>query len=601
MTAQLHIAADVALPLDLALASVDDFGQRGTGKTYTAGVLVEDMLEAGLPIVVIDPTDVWWGLRSSADGKGDGYPVYVFGGPHADVPLEEGAGELIADTLIDSGISAVLSIGHLRKGKQHAFFTAFAERFYFRKNELEHRTPVHVVIDEAHSFAPSTVTGDTARMVGAVEDLVRLGRSRGIGVSLVSQRPKAVNANVRTQAEALVCHRLLDKLDRDAVKEWVASHDDAARGDEFMRSLGGLKRGEAWVWYPDLDIFRRVVVRKKRTFDSSATPKVGEKPRVPRRLTQVDVKALGEQIAATVEREKTNDPRTLRAEVQRLTRELQDAEQRDPHNVAEALHWQQRAAAAETREVDLNKRVSTMGALLERITSTQVASIESSLAAAATEAQHIRELANEVSTTLFGLPVVFTPEQIGPPAPAELPPRPQQEYREVTGEAARAWIGPAAAVKIGKGERTVLEVLAAYPEGRTQEQLCFLAGYSRKASTVGVILATLRRAGFVASGQPIRLTAEGMAAAGGHRALPRGPELLAYWLRHPKVGGGERRVLQALIDHYPKALTHEQLCAVTEYSPTASTVGVILAALRRLGLVEARERRMAAEFMEAIA
>jgi uncharacterized protein len=30
---------------------------------------------------------VWWGLRASADGAAPGYPVMVFGGRHADVPI----------------------------------------------------------------------------------------------------------------------------------------------------------------------------------------------------------------------------------------------------------------------------------------------------------------------------------------------------------------------------------------------------------------------------------------------------------------------------------------------------------------------------------
>jgi hypothetical protein len=155
--------------------------------------------------------------------------------------------------------------------------------------------------------------------------------------------------------------------------------------------------------------------------------------------------------------------------------------------------------------------------------------------------------------------------------------------------------------KLGKGEMKVLAVLAQWPDGRSYNELAFLAGYSAKASTLGVILSKLRKIGYVRDGQPIRLTAAGLEAAGGAQPLPSGPELLDHWRRHPRMGAGERRVLDVLIEHYPNELTHEQLCEAAGYSPAASTIGVILSKLRKLGLVDTGARRAAAEFMESIA
>ena len=54
--------------------------------------LVELLLTSAARICVVDPLGVWWGLRSSADGITPGFPVIVFGGRHADVPLDEGMG-----------------------------------------------------------------------------------------------------------------------------------------------------------------------------------------------------------------------------------------------------------------------------------------------------------------------------------------------------------------------------------------------------------------------------------------------------------------------------------------------------------------------------
>ncbi len=124
--------------------------------------------------------------------------------------------------------------------------------------------------------------------------------------------------------------------------------------------------------------------------------------------------------------------------------------------------------------------------------------------------------------------------------------------------------------------------------------------YSAKASTLGVILGKLRRGGLVEQGQPIRPTEAGLAAAGGVQQLPQGPDLLNHWLNHPRMGEGERKVLHALLLIYPNVPTHEELCELTGYSPAASTMGVILSKLRKLGLVEDGVRRVPDSFAEAI-
>lgn len=88
---RLFISGKVALPLEAASRATAILAIRGAGKTYCAAVLAEEADRCGVPIVVVDPVGVWWGLRSSADGTGPGLPVIIFGGDRAARVLEEGA------------------------------------------------------------------------------------------------------------------------------------------------------------------------------------------------------------------------------------------------------------------------------------------------------------------------------------------------------------------------------------------------------------------------------------------------------------------------------------------------------------------------------
>ena len=72
---RLKIAPNLSLPADVVTQTFAILAIRRVGKTYTASVLAEEMMKAKLPFVALDPTGAWWGLRASADGKHEGYPV----------------------------------------------------------------------------------------------------------------------------------------------------------------------------------------------------------------------------------------------------------------------------------------------------------------------------------------------------------------------------------------------------------------------------------------------------------------------------------------------------------------------------------------------
>ena len=97
MTTELHLAPDLVLPAEAVTQTFAILAMRGSGKTYTAAVMVEEMAKAALPFAVVDPIGVWWGLRADAAGTGPGLPVVVFGGDHGDLPLDAASGEVSFD------------------------------------------------------------------------------------------------------------------------------------------------------------------------------------------------------------------------------------------------------------------------------------------------------------------------------------------------------------------------------------------------------------------------------------------------------------------------------------------------------------------------
>src|SRR5206468_1607521 len=143
------------------------------------------------------------------------YPVVILGGRRQDLQLAAGDGATIADFVVDEHVPVVLSLRHFEsKGDVRRFVTDFALRLYFRKGQQDDPTPLKLFIDEASLVVPQRVMGEEAKMVGAIQQLVRQGRSSGIGVALIDQRPATINKDVLTQLELLVCHRITSPQDR---------------------------------------------------------------------------------------------------------------------------------------------------------------------------------------------------------------------------------------------------------------------------------------------------------------------------------------------------------------------------------------------------
>ncbi|NHJ40887.1 MAG: ATP-binding protein [Asgard group archaeon] len=54
------------------------FGSRGSGKSYAAGVIIEEFSEFGLPTLIVDPHGEYWGLSHTSGPKGEAsLPKYI--------------------------------------------------------------------------------------------------------------------------------------------------------------------------------------------------------------------------------------------------------------------------------------------------------------------------------------------------------------------------------------------------------------------------------------------------------------------------------------------------------------------------------------------
>lgn len=548
------------LPLEVATETIAILAKRGAGKTYTAKVLAEELLEVGVPLVVLDPIGVWWGLRAGADGDpAGGYPITILGGDHGDLPLEADAGATIADLVVTERVPLVLDLSLFRKAEARRFVTAFAERLY-RKN----REALHLIVDEADAFAPQRAPkGDEARLLGAMEDLVRRGRARGIGLTLVTQRSAVLNKNVLTQAEVLVVLRTTGPQDRSAIDAWVEDH---AAGEpaynELRASLSSLAVGEAWVWSPALlGTLARIHVRTARTFDSSSTPKAGAKAIAPRALSPVDLEALSARMAASIERAAADDPKALKARVGELERALDAAARTTPPvTTVEVPVLGDDAIAAFQASIEVLERIAA--SLFDELT------------------KALHDLAETVAPIADGIERARNSARVptAAPTPVALPKAPTPARGPDTPD-----------VELPAGARRLLEAIAAHPNGLTKAQAATLARLRVRGGTFGTYLSRLKTAGYVlVSGATVTPTELGIEAAG-NPPPPDPQSTLDRWRDTLGAANGARRMLDELVATYPGGLTREALSERAGVALSGGSFGTYLSRLRGAGLVVERD------------
>jgi hypothetical protein len=582
----LKIGRGFTLPLNAVTEVISVLATRGAGKSFGSADVIEELYAAELQFVVIDPMGVYWGLRSSYDGKREGLKIIVLGGERGDVPLEPTSGKLIADVVVDSGHSFVIDLSLFdSKAQQVRFMEAFCERIFYRKGPIENRTPLMIVVDEADEFAPQKPERDETKMLSHMIRLAKRGRTRGIGLLSLTQRSAEFSKAILDLSSAVVFMRTGGPRDRKAIKEWLrgSAPDLIALVDEKFPKLG---TGEALVYSPHwlgLDEPQSIKFRMIKTFDSYKTPEPGEVRAAPKKVAQIDLQALGAEIAATVERAKANDPEELKrmnAELQRRLTEATQSVERLEAMVAESesrveqVVEEVKVPVFEDGEIEELGKIAGSLASLGADLSDAAKSINNAVEkAAATVVDRVRVVAQDEKRSR-------RPEPIPEPARAPVPARAREEAR-AHANANGGIPGPQQKILDAVGWYEALRVPAP-----SRVQVALIAGYSHSSGGFANLLGKLRTSGLIeypGSGN-VALTPEGRALATDPGLPATNAEVQAEVLR--RLPAPQARILEVLIACWPNSLTREEIAEQTNYSATSGGFANLLGKLRTGALID---------------
>ena len=565
-------------------------GMNGSGKTSVAkSQIIEPALEVGERVCNIDPTGVGWGLRLSSSGKSKGYPVYIVGGDRADFPLFRRDGNAWAEIVGTSSDSFIFDTSTMTVKDRSLWFTDFAEALIRRNSG-----PLKLVIDEAHLFAPqggAKSGGVAPEMLHATNNLLALGRSKGLRITMISQRPAKLHKDSLTQAHTLIAMMLMAPQDRAAVKDWIADQADPETGKEIIASLPSLAPGEGWIWAPREKVLERVKFPRPHTFDSSSAPDDQDGEAIS--LSPINPDAIKAKLATVAKETVANDPATLKKRVAELEGEVRRLETAatsapkagpDKEAIAEAekrgfAQAERKLAAAMRRE--LSRKLKEGLAAMRRHAAEAIDRIDEELSEInAKDAElgiSLDPLGPLPSRALLKAALATLPR-----APIARPASPRPEAQAGSNGHERP---------LGAERKPLAALASVYPAGMTDAQWRVAAGF-KASGTWSTYRSRLISAGRIEErGGLWFVTEDGVADLGDNVPTmpPPGAQLVEFWISRIS---GIGPILRRLAEVYPESIARDQLAADVNLVPTSGTYSTYLGRLRSPGLIEITRDKM---------
>ncbi|MFX0058125.1 MAG: helicase HerA domain-containing protein [Candidatus Heimdallarchaeota archaeon] len=243
-------------------------GKSGSGKSYTMGVLCEEFMKKGIPVVILDRHGEYGSLKVAAkegeekiNGGQSEFVEKII--EFSDLKINKGGDidveylfSLDATDLVAPNLCTIVNMRGMDLTVQEMIAGKLLKKLY-QASTSRRIVPFYLFLDEAHLFAGKkrTETCETVKLFS------QEGRKFGANLVIGTQRPQLLDTTIRAQAGSWVVHNLTDVRDIDVT---ISSAEDLSKDNK--KDISGLDKGEAIICGEAVKgIPLYVKIRKRRT------------------------------------------------------------------------------------------------------------------------------------------------------------------------------------------------------------------------------------------------------------------------------------------------------------------------------------------------
>lgn len=523
-------------------------GIRRAGKTYGAMKVAEELLEAGIPFIAIDPVGVWKNLKVGISGN-KGYPVIVAGGPGSDILLTPSNAVSIVLAAMKAELSLILDLFTPELSNKSTWIKIVRESIEALMQQNSNYPLRHIFIEEASEFIPQKQAPGQQMVFSTIERLARMGRNFGLGFTVINQRSQEIAKSVFELCDFTLLFKQNGKNSLKAILQWLELREIKDH-QQVISTLPVLPHGECWA-LGDSQEAHRIKILPRKTFHPSPENNTSKtKTAKP----TVSVTSFVAKLNKILQQEE--DKTVVAKNVFKSIKSSPDVNVQKNNNIIHAL--QQDNASLQR----LNSRLTTENNELRKDGN----KVHNSLLKMISGMQELAKVFEEQPTEKKGVakPLLKAPVT--------------SEHKEKIVFSSNGDYTPA------KGAKAILLFLASYPDRAfSKVQIGVGSSYSPTSSGFLRSLSELSTANLITrEGGKIKITPQAQKVIGDFTPVKFSVDTFLN-----KLSKGEREIFQVLIDHPDRSFDKETLAAKTAsgYSPTSSGFLRNLSALSTLELL----------------
>lgn len=227
-------------------------GKPGAGKSYTMGVIAEELIKKGVPLVIIDAHGEYSSLKVPAESPSEEFKVEPKSysdniiefanttfNPGADIDISA-LDNMRVEDLVSQMQCTIINLRGLPLMDQYSIVSKLLNRL-LEAIMIMQIPPFYLVLDEAHIFAGRGKQKNP--LIKECTEIVRRfaqeGRKFGANLIVLTQRPQLLDVTVRSLSATWIIHQLTDPND---VKIAIES---GGLSKEWGDKINWLEPGEA--------------------------------------------------------------------------------------------------------------------------------------------------------------------------------------------------------------------------------------------------------------------------------------------------------------------------------------------------------------------
>lgn len=308
MPQTLRISQETKLDLKIIVGKcISILGIRGSGKSNTSAVILEELLKYEYPLTIVDIDGEYWGLKEK-------YEILVVGkSKNVDIEVNVEHARQIAEVSISKNIPVILDMSGFLYEDTYEFLLNYMDELWNLAGKF--RKPYEIILEEAHEFIPQGTRNELKEIFTRI---ALRGRKRGLGIIILSQRSAKVEKDVLTQAEILFLHKVVHPSDMKVYKDILPLSPK-----EVTILISQLNVGDCIFFFENK--YDVIHIKERKTFHAGFTPSLETTNSPKLKVVSNEIIKSLQNLTKTKIKEKSESDRLL-SKIHKLEAKLSDKE-----------------------------------------------------------------------------------------------------------------------------------------------------------------------------------------------------------------------------------------------------------------------------------